>query len=91
PTEASMLPLLVMKGELGLHEMRGGRRVANLTPLSLITFYFRTEVVYQVNGISKLISNTKSLEEANEILLRNGIYTELEYERRVSGFTVEGE
>lgn len=91
PTEASMLPLLVVKGELGLHEIRGGRRVVNLTPLSLITFYFRTEVVYQVNGISKLISNTESLEEANEILLRNGIYTELEYERRVSGLTVEGE
>lgn len=92
-SEASMLPLLAYKGFYGEHPIRNGSRIVRITPIQSITFFLKTDVVYKLSPLAKLVDNTNSLDEANERLSKNGIYTEynlekdlLKYkERRING------
>jgi len=79
-TEASRIPLLAYQGDFGIKKIRKGRTVL-ITPLSALIFYFRAKNVLELNECARLVLNSKSIEEANEILNRNGIMTELDYER----------
>ncbi|MEM0350683.1 MAG: DUF1152 domain-containing protein [Archaeoglobaceae archaeon] len=82
-TEASKVPILAYCGEFGLKKIRKGRTVL-ITPLSALIFYFKAKNVMELNECAKLVLNAKDLEEANKILNKNGIMTELDYERLVS-------
>uniref|UniRef100_A0A7J2THI2 DUF1152 domain-containing protein n=1 Tax=Archaeoglobus fulgidus TaxID=2234 RepID=A0A7J2THI2_ARCFL len=79
-TEASMIPLLSYRGDFGLKKIRKGRTVL-ITPLSAIIFYFKARAVLELNECARLVINAGNIEEANEILNKNGIMTELDYER----------
>jgi len=82
PTEASRIPIDCAKGEAGEKFIRGGMRKVLLSPVSTITFYLSPQVIYEeVSKPAKLVIETKSLEEANEVLHSVGLYTELDYER----------
>ncbi|MEM4675257.1 MAG: DUF1152 domain-containing protein [Nitrososphaerota archaeon] len=79
-TEASMLPLLAWRGMRGIIEIRGGERKVNLSILSTLTFYFDTDVVYSLSSLAKKVSDTESIEEANNRLHEMNITTEYDYE-----------
>ncbi|MCS7118445.1 MAG: DUF1152 domain-containing protein [Archaeoglobaceae archaeon] len=82
-TEASRIPILAFRGELGIKKIRKGRTVL-ITPLSTLIFYFKAKAVLEINECAKLVLEAKSIEEANRILNKNGIITELDYERVLS-------
>lgn len=81
-TEASKIPILAYRGEFGLKKIRKGRTVL-ITPISALVLYFRAKAVMEVNEAAKLVLNAESIESANQILNRNGIITELDYERAI--------
>lgn len=86
-TEASKIPVMAYRGEFGLKKIRKGRTVL-ITPISALIFYFRARNVLEINETAKLIKDCEGIEEANRILNKNGITTELDYERSVSDFKV---
>ncbi|MDI9610496.1 MAG: DUF1152 domain-containing protein [Archaeoglobaceae archaeon] len=86
-TEASKIPIMAYNGELGLKKIRKGRTVL-ITPLSALIFYFKADEVFEINETARLIRDAKNLEEANRILNKNGITTELDYERSVSNIEI---
>jgi len=83
-TECSELALDAAEGGYGDIEIRDGRREVNISLLSAVTFYFDLEtVVQEVNNIALAILDTESIYEAHEILVEEGIPTELKYERSI--------
>lgn len=86
-TEASKIPIIAFKGDFGLKKIRKGRTVL-VTPISALIFYFRAKSVFEINETAKLIRDCGNLEEANKILNKNGIITELDYEKSVSNFEI---
>jgi hypothetical protein len=83
PTEASRIPVEAAKGERGEKTIRGGIRKVTLSLLSTITFYMHPRIVYdKVSMPARLVSDSRSLEEANEALHSIGLFTELDYERK---------
>ncbi|TDA29793.1 MAG: hypothetical protein DSO00_03285 [Archaeoglobi archaeon] len=86
-TEASRIPIIAYSGEFGIRRIRKGRTVL-ITPISALIFHFRARVVFEINEVAKLIKDCESIEEANIVLNKNGITTELDYERSVSDFKV---
>ncbi|MFN3384160.1 MAG: DUF1152 domain-containing protein [Archaeoglobaceae archaeon] len=82
-TEASKIPILAYRGEFGLKKIRRGRTVL-ITPISALVFYFKAKAVMSVNESAKLVLEAENIESANRILNKNGIITELDYERAVS-------
>lgn len=83
-TEASMLPLLAYEGYFGLKKLRKGR-TAIVTPLSTLIFYFKAKSVFEINDAAKIVESASDFEEANILLNREGILTEYDFERAVSG------
>jgi hypothetical protein len=82
PTEASAQAVRCSRGELGVVPIRGGRRQVTLAPLGAMTFYFDPTVAAEsVAPLAHAILDVESLEEANGVLHRLGIRTELDYER----------
>ncbi|MCS7129794.1 MAG: DUF1152 domain-containing protein [Archaeoglobaceae archaeon] len=86
-TEASKIPIIAKKGEVGLRKIRRGRTVL-ITPFSALIFYFKAKKVFEINETAKLIVEAENLEKANRILNKNGIITELDYERSVSNVEI---
>ncbi|MEM2875071.1 MAG: DUF1152 domain-containing protein [Candidatus Hadarchaeales archaeon] len=81
-TESSALAVKAAKGLRGLIPIRGGYRKALITPFSAITFYLDPFVVFEkVNGIARELVNTKTIEEADEILRKAGLPSELAFQR----------
>lgn len=81
-TEASLLAVKAAKGITGEVEIRGGRCKVQVTPISALTFYLDTEIVFEhINKVAKALVPTTSLDEANEILKRANLPSELEFER----------
>jgi hypothetical protein len=78
-TEASMIPIKAFKGEIGISEIRWGRTVI-VSPLSILTFYFKSEGVFEINNLARKIQNAESIESARKILNSMGIFTELDFE-----------
>jgi len=82
PTEASAQAVRCARGELGVTAIRGGRREVTLAPLGAMTFYFDpTSAVSSVARLAEAVLDAESLEQANEVLHRLGVRTELDYER----------
>lgn len=81
-TESSMLAVRAAGGLRGEIPIRGGYRRAQVTPFSAVTFYLDPIVVFEkVNGIARELVNTNTLEEADEILRKAGLPSELAFQR----------
>lgn len=81
-TEPSALAVKAARGFRGDVDIRGGYRTVSLAPLSALTFYFDTRVVFdRISKVAKDLVPTRSLDEANEIILRAGLPSELNFER----------
>lgn len=81
-TESSLLAVKAARGFTGEIEIRGGRCRVLMTPMSALTFYFDTRIVYEhISKVAKDLVPTKSLEEANEVLKRARLPSELDFER----------
>lgn len=92
PTEASRLPVESAKGRRGETTIRRGTRKVYLSTTSTLTFYLSPKVVFEkVSKPARLVSGSKSLDEANEALHSIGLFTELdlERERQRKGFSLE--
>jgi hypothetical protein len=80
-TDASRIPLLSFEGSYGKHPIRRGRIQVEVHPMSQITFLFSPTVVFKnLSKSAQLISKSKSFYQANEILLKNSISSEFNYE-----------
>ena len=95
-SEASRATLLAARGAYGLVEIRSGSRTVFVTPLNMITFFLKSEVVAQLNPLIAEIASATSIEEARRRLNEKGVYTELDleedaYELMRSGRNVSGE
>jgi hypothetical protein len=81
PTEASAQAVRCARGEIGVTSIRGGRRQVTLSPLGALTFYFDPAIATAgVASLAEAVLDAGSLQEANEILNRLGVRTELDYE-----------
>lgn len=92
-TEASRIPVECAKGARSETTIRGGTRKVYRSIISTMTFYLSPKVVYEkISKPSRAVSNSKSLEEANDALHSIGLFTELDLERsRQKGLKVERE
>jgi hypothetical protein len=82
PTEASAIPVACFRGAWGENKIRGGQRSVKLTPLTALTFFMSTTVLYQnLSRPAQAVRGSTSLEEANDALNAIGITTELDFER----------
>jgi hypothetical protein len=81
-TEPSALAVKAARGLRGEIEIRGGYRKVLLTPMSAMTFYFDPRVVFdRINGAAKELVPTRSLDDAQGVLERLGMPSELKFER----------
>lgn len=86
PTEASAQALRCFRGEYGVAEIRDGRRTVPLSPLGALTVYFDVEAaVRSAARLAAAVSDTGSLEDANDVLHSLGVRSELDYEREMAG------
>lgn len=89
-TEASRIPVECAKGARGEGAIRGETRKVYLSTASTLTFYLSPQVVYEkVSEPARLVSTSKSIEEANEALHSIGLFTELDLERERQKRTLE--
>ena len=85
PTEASAQAVRCARGEIGITQIRGGRRQATLSPLGALTFYVDPALAAASGApLAQAVLDAGDLEEANEVLHRLGIRTELDYERSMA-------
>jgi hypothetical protein len=85
PTEASAQAVRCARAELGVASIRWGRRSVPLSPLGALTFYFDPSVAAaSAAPLAHAVLDAGSLDEANEILHRLGVRTELDYERSMA-------
>jgi hypothetical protein len=80
-TDASRVPVLSFEGISGLYKIRRGRVEINIHPMSQITFYINTDILYRkISKSARLIRNATDIWDANRILLANKYRTELDFE-----------
>src|SRR6185295_12623343 len=80
-TEASAIPLRCLSGAWGEQKIRGGERTVKLTPLTALTFFVSTRVVFEtLSRPAQAVPRSGSLTEANDALHALGIKTELDLE-----------
>jgi len=81
PTEASAIPLRCLSGAWGEQKIRGGEKSVKLTPLTALTFFVSTRVVFEtLSRPAQAVQRSGSLTEANDALHALGIKTELDLE-----------
>lgn len=81
-TESSALAVKAARGLTGEIEIRGGYRKVQLTPMAAITFYFDPQVIFErISKVAKDLVQTQSLDEAEEVLKRAGVPSELTFQR----------
>lgn len=83
-TEASRLPVEVARGRLGDAAVRDGARSVELTPASVVTFYFDPSVVAETSDLGDHVHETTSFAAAQESLTTAGYDTELDLERSLA-------
>ncbi len=82
PTEASAMALACARGASGHAEIRGGRRTVRLTPAGGRVFFFDpTIAIGSAARLAAAVRDAADLLEADAILARRGVYTELAFER----------
>ena len=81
PTEASAMALRAARGQTGEAPIRGGRRTVTLTPVAGLFFLFDVEAALgSAARLADAVRDAPRLREANAILTRLGVRTELDYE-----------
>ncbi|MFQ5815156.1 MAG: DUF1152 domain-containing protein, partial [Candidatus Hydrothermarchaeaceae archaeon] len=78
------LVLEAANGGYGERTIRDGGRRLMLTPMAAISLYFNPATVYEMSTPAKLIDDTESLADANEILREAGFMTELYFEEQLT-------
>ncbi|MFB6284543.1 MAG: DUF1152 domain-containing protein [Halobacteria archaeon] len=81
-TEASKLPVDAAKGRFGKVEIRDGDRYVEMTPASVVTFYFDPVEVSATSRVVDLVRGSYSINEADSKLKDQGYVTEFEVEKR---------
>jgi hypothetical protein len=82
PTEASAIPVQCFRGALGESKIRSGQRTVRLTPLTTLTFFISSSILYEtLSRPAQAVRACASLEAANDALHAIGIRTELDLER----------
>lgn len=83
PTEASAIPVACFRGAWGESKIRSDQRSVKLTPLTALTFFLSATKLFQTLARpARAVSESSSLEEANDALHAIGIRTELDLERQ---------
>jgi hypothetical protein len=81
PTEASAMALRCARGHTGRTTIRQGRRALELGPVGALTFYVDPTIALATAArLADAVADAPSLEEANVILHRLGVRSELDYE-----------
>jgi hypothetical protein len=81
-TEASAIPVECARGAWGEKRIRQDQRRVKLTPLTTLTFFLSpTTIFHALSQPAQAVSETSSLEEANQALHAIGLKTELDLER----------
>lgn len=81
PTEASLMALRCARGRTGQQTIRQGRRKVELTPMGALTFYVDPTIALATAArLADAVADAPSLAEANAILHRLGVRSELDYE-----------
>lgn len=81
-TEASAVPVECARGAWGEKKIRLDQRSARLTPLTTLTFFLSPTVIFHaLSRPAQAVSESSSLEEANQALHAIGLKTELDLER----------
>ena len=81
-TEASAVPVECARGAWGEKTIRQDYRTVKLTPLTTLTFYLSSSVLFDTLGRpARCVARSRSLEEANDALHALGLKTELDLER----------
>jgi len=84
PTEASAQVVACARGALGVAPIRGGARTVERSPLGAVLFGFEpAAALASAARLADAVRGTESLAEAQEILSRRGVRTELDREREV--------
>jgi hypothetical protein len=84
-TEASAIPVQCFHGAWGETKIRTDQRSVKLTPLTALTFFLSTtKVCDTLSRPAQAVSESSSLEAANDALHALGIRTELDLERERS-------
>jgi hypothetical protein len=82
PTEASAIPVACFQGAWGHTKIRTDQRKVKLTPLTALTFFMSTEILFHtLSRPAQAVRGSSSLEQANDALHAIGIKTELDLER----------
>jgi hypothetical protein len=82
PTEASAMAVRCARGGLGTTAIRHGRRSVQLSPVGALTFFLDPLVAMDSAArLADAVTDAPSLEDANAILRRLGVRSELDYER----------
>lgn len=81
PTEASAMALRCARGHTGRTAIRRGRRSVELSPVAAITFYLDPLVAMATAAhLADAVVDAPTLRDANAILHRLGVRSELDYE-----------
>jgi hypothetical protein len=87
-TEASAVPVQCFFGAWGETKIRTDQRTVKLTPLTALIFFVSPTKVFQtLSRPAQAVSQSNSLEAANDALHALGIRTELDLERERYGTT----
>jgi hypothetical protein len=85
PTEASAMALRCARGDRGRALIRDGRRAVELSPVGALTFYVDPLVAMATAArLADAVVEAPSMREANAILHRLGVRTELDFELGLS-------
>jgi len=81
PSDSSTLPFKAAMGLRGDVPIRKGRRKAEVSPFSAITFFVKVNALIEHNQFAKKLIKTKSLDEIDEVFKSMGKMTELDHVR----------
>ncbi|MBP1357301.1 MAG: DUF1152 domain-containing protein [Sulfolobus sp.] len=80
-TEASRIPVEAFRGYYGMKLLRGGRKKAKVDPTTAVMFFLDPTIVASTSPLLKLFNNVKDIDELDETLRSNGIYSEYFFEK----------
>lgn len=81
PTEASAMALRCARGHTGRTTIRQGRRTLELSPIGALTFFVDPTIALATAArLADAVADAGSLQDANAILHRLGVRSELDHE-----------
>jgi hypothetical protein len=84
-TEASMQVVRCARGEVGLADIRDGRRHVPLGPVGALAFLFDLEAAAEELNLARAVLDSVEIEAARATLDELGVRSELDYERTRAG------